>query len=131
MDRFAFDDMHSARARVIEQRRIQQAAADGHRPARQRYGESLTARGGEAGAFNCLLGQLPYFPCHAESFKDRPAVRVDDIAADLVAWKPGVLDQCDPQPPLRTSRGGGRAGRSAANHHHVELIHDGRQQGSR
>ncbi len=34
MDRFVFDDMHPARARVIKQCRIQQAAADGHRPAR-------------------------------------------------------------------------------------------------
>ena len=116
---------------MIEQRRIQQAAADGHRPARQGDGERVTARCGEAGAFNYLLGQLLYFPCHAESFEDRPAVRVDDIAADLVAWKPGVLDQRDPQPPLRTSGGGGRAGRPAADHDYVKLIHDGRQLGSR
>jgi hypothetical protein len=131
MDSFAFDDVHPARARVIEQRRIQQAAEDGHRRARQGDGESVTAHCGEAGAFDCLLWQFLYFPGHAEPFKDRPAIWVDDIAADLVAWKPGVLEQCDLQPPLRTSRGGSRAGRPAADHDHVEFIHDGRQQGSR
>ena len=86
MDRFAFDDMHSARPRVVEQRRIQQAAADGHRRVRQRRRRALTARGGEAGAVNCLLWQRPVSSAPRRVVQ-RPAEQFGLMTSPQTLWR--------------------------------------------
>ena len=128
VNRLAFDDTYPARPGVVEQRCIQQTAADGHRRGRHGDTERMPARGGEAGTVNRVTWQLPNLSSYAESFEDRPAIRVEDIPADLVAGEPGMLEQRHAQSSLRTTCRRCRAGRPATDDDHVELIHDGQRQ---
>jgi hypothetical protein len=124
---FRFENVHATKPCIIKQARIEQTAPDcDHFQTTAINVNRQAARRREPRAAHRSLRTGAHGSRDAEFLEHRPATRVDDIAADFVAWKFFVFDQRDGETALRAECRRRRARGAASDHDNVELIHNDR-----
>ena len=119
MYRFVFKDGHPAIARVLQQRGVEVVATDG--ASAHRNFESPAIAGRKKCASNDVLRKGAHLAGHTEPFERWPAVGIEDVTADFMAWELSVFDKSDRKPLLCAASCGRCARRAATNHNEVKL----------
>ena len=116
----AFKDGRPAVARVLQQRRVEEAAADGASPQGNVEGRAVAR--GEERAGNYVVRQGADLAGHAEPFQRRPAVGIEDVTADFVSREMSMFDHGDGEAALSAQRTRSRAGGTTTNYNEVEFL---------